>query len=88
VDTIRNFVPGQDVIKLTAGDFAGLGQGVLPATAFFTGSSAHDGDDRIVYDPALGDLYFDPDGSGPAAAVRFVHLQPGLDLSSGDFLIF
>ena len=35
-----------------------------------------------------GDLYFDKDGSGAAAQVKFATLQKGLDLSSSNFFTY
>ena len=62
-------------------------RGRAPGRGLLRGAAAHDGDDRIVYNSATGNLFFDPDGNGPAAAVRFAHLAAGLALSSGDFLV-
>ena len=78
---------GNDLIRLKQVAFPGLAEGGLPVGAFVAAAVAHDADDRIVYNPSTGNLFFDPDGSGPAGAIRFAHLAPGLALSSGDFLV-
>ena len=88
VVTITDFSPGNDVIMLSRGGFAGLGaKGTLGASAFSTGTSAGDDDDRIVYDPASGVLRHDPDGTGGTAATTFAILKPGLALSHSDFVV-
>ena len=51
--------------------FTGLGLGTLGAGAFRTGSAAQDADDRIVYNQATGQLFFDADGNGAGAQVLF-----------------
>ena len=61
--------------------------GTLTANAFFSGSAAHDADDRIIYDSSTGNLYYDPDGNGVAAQVLFAHLGTGLALTNADFSI-
>jgi serralysin len=43
---------------------------------------------RIVYNPTSGVLFYDSDGSGPAAPVRFARLPAGLALTSNDFLVW
>ena len=49
--------------------------------------AAHDADDRVVYNSATGALFYDADGTGAAAAVRFAILDPGLHLTRADFAI-
>ena len=88
VTTITDFSPGSDVIMLSRSGFAGLGaKGTLGASAFATGTSAVDDDDRIVYDPASGALRHDPDGAGGTSAITFAILKPGLALSHSDFVV-
>ncbi len=87
IDQILDFQVGVDKIGLDDGEFAGLTPGLLPAGAFRTGSSAQDADDRIVYDPATGALYFDADGNGAGAQVLFANLSNGLALTHADFVV-
>jgi Ca2+-binding RTX toxin-like protein len=57
---------------------------------FWTGASAHDADDRVVYDSTTGNLWYDADGSGSASAQLIATLlgAPTLvasDIAVGDF---
>ena len=50
--------------------------------------TAHDGDDRIVYDTRSGKLYYDKDGAGGHHAQLFAILDGSPDnISAKDFLI-
>jgi Ca2+-binding RTX toxin-like protein len=51
------------------------------------GPAAHDSDDRIIYDSPSGSLFYDSDGTGATAAIKFATLSPSLPLSSADFRI-
>jgi len=61
---------------------------ILKETSFVLGKAAIDADDRIVYDRSTGHLWFDKDGSGPAAAMEIARLKAGAALSYKDFLIY
>ena len=50
VDQVQDFVSGQDRLLVDRSAFAGMSTGQLAASAFFTGTAAHDADDRFVYD--------------------------------------
>lgn len=96
VDTLRDFARGTDKILLDDDLFTNLGivgtaGGVaLTASAFVNGTQAADAGDRIIYDAGTGSLYYDADGQGGAAAVRFAMLgattHPA-SLGAGDFLV-
>jgi Ca2+-binding RTX toxin-like protein len=86
VDQIYWFEAGTDKILLGNAVFGGT-PGALPASVFVTGPAALDADDRIIYDPATGKLWFDADGSGSGAAVQFATLDAGLPLHASDFQI-
>ena len=81
MDTILDFVSGEDKIYLSKAAFAKVGSsGNLKANAFYTDANAtagHDADDRIVYNSATGALYYDADGSGSVAAVQIAIIGVG-----------
>ena len=89
IDRIEGFNVADDHIKLEDAVFRAVGpaNSWLAADAFWTGPSAHDASDRIIYDRVSGALYYDADGTGSAAQVQFATLAPGLDLTSRDFWI-
>ena len=88
VDRIGDFLSGTDRIALDDAVFTGIGApGAFNANAFATGAAAGDADDRIIYNSATGELFFDADGSGSGAAVHFATLNPGLILTASDFAV-
>lgn len=87
VDRIMNFASAVDRIELNHAVFAGIDPGLLDAGQFLVGTQARDADDRILYDPATGALFYDTDGIGGAAAVQFATLAPGTALAASDFFI-
>ena len=59
-----------DTIQLDRTVFAAITTlGTLSAAAFFSGTAAHDASDRIIYNAATGNLFYDSDGTGENAAV-------------------
>jgi hypothetical protein len=88
LDTILGFNPDEDTIHLKKGVFSKLGKtGVLKKNAFYTGTKAHDGDDRIIYNKNTGALSYDKDGKGGAEAIQFAKLDAGLKITNADFLV-
>ena len=90
-DRIMDYVITDDRILLDDAAFAGVGAlGVLAATAFRLNSTglAGDASDRIIYNFATGALFFDHDGLGGAAGVRFATLIPGLVMVNTEFAVF
>ena len=83
VDQILDFKSADDTIRLGEpfGVFGPLGE-----ERFFEGTQAADDNDRIVYNKATGELFFDVDGSGAEAQVLFATLAAGTSLSHADFL--
>lgn len=80
-----------DFIRLDDQIFTGLGSGGLRAlapAAFHTGTQAGDADDRIIYNLATGDLFYDADGLGGAAQVNFAVLSTKPTVTASDFEIF
>jgi serralysin len=88
VDTITDFSVADDTIRLDDTVFAALSAGYLAASAFRIGGGAADATDRIIYNAANGALYYDADGAGGAAQIRFATLDAGLALTSSDFFVF
>jgi Ca2+-binding RTX toxin-like protein len=88
VDRITDFNPLQDSCRLDGAVFTAFAtSGPLGVGAFALGAVARDTTDRILYDQATGALRYDPDGTGPSAAVRFAMLSPGLAVTSADFVV-
>ncbi|MBB4000641.1 calcium-binding protein [Aureimonas pseudogalii] len=90
VDVIKDFSVVEDTIWLDHDVFSGFtGFGALSADAFLSvaGGKAQDAFDRIIYDNQTGDLFFDADGSGRGAAIKFAELDAGLRLTADDFLL-
>ena len=88
VDRIYDYRVVDDTIRLDDAVFRGLTVGALSSAAFQTGPTALQSDDRVIYDPLTGYLYFDPDGLGSAAQVHFATLSTGLSMTAADFIIF
>ena len=88
VDKIDDFKVGQDTLALSVNAFDKVGGlGVLNVAKFYTGAHAHDGSDRVIYNDETGALYYDADGKGGDAQVKFAKLHAGLHLSNADFLV-
>lgn len=88
VDTITDFNAANDKIQLDRSTFTAITQlGTLSAAAFHIGTAAHDSNDYIVYNSATGDLLYDRDGTGAAAAVKFAHLNGTPALTNASFTV-
>jgi Ca2+-binding RTX toxin-like protein len=88
-DLIADFASGVDKLALDDAIFgAGIGTpGSFNANAFFAGTAAHDGDDRIIYNSATGQLFYDADGNGGGAAILFATLQGNPAVTASDFTV-
>ena len=86
IDRILSFDVAADTIQLDVDIFTAVDVGALAVGAFVVGATAGDADDRIIYDPTTGALYYDADGDGAGSAVQFATLSPGLALTAADFL--
>ncbi|RWC94712.1 MAG: calcium-binding protein, partial [Mesorhizobium sp.] len=86
-DRIEDFNALDDVFWLDSSAFAGLSAGSLFAAVFVVGKHAIDDSDHIIYDRESGDLLFDVDGAGGAAAVKFAAVDPGTFLTVDDFFV-
>lgn len=93
-DRITDFSPADDMIELNGFQFAGLGglpSGPLDEDAFYVIGSGdpQDAEDRVLYDPSTGKLYFDPDGNaeGGAAPVEFAILTGAPGIAHTNFVV-
>ena len=86
-DIVADFNSADDTILLDDAVFTGLGLGALNASAFVTGTTALDADDRVLYDAGTGRLYFDADGNGAGAAIQFATLSGTPVITASDFMV-
>ena len=88
VDLVSGFERGGDRIALDDAVFTHVGAlGELAAGAFVTGTAAADAGDRIIYNAATGQLFYDADGNGAGAAVLFATVQGAPALAASDFVV-
>jgi Ca2+-binding RTX toxin-like protein len=89
VAQITDFIVGVDTIVLDNAVFTAFkADGAVAADRFFVvGTAVQDANDNIVYDRNAGNLFYDSDGAGGAAPIRFATVTPGLNLSAADFFI-
>ncbi len=90
IDVIDGYNASDDTIRLeNSGIFSALkSTGKLASGAFVTGTAALQSDDRIIYDAKSGALYYDADGSGSAAMIRFATITNlSGTITSADFII-
>jgi serralysin len=101
-DLIQDFTPGTDKLSFEDGAF-GTWRGVVwngtewavpewgaAEDWFYAASgatSSHDASDRLVYDTASGNLYYDFDGDGETGAIQVAQLVYAPALTADDILI-
>jgi Ca2+-binding RTX toxin-like protein len=88
VDKILDFNVADDGIYLDRAVFKAVASGALAASAFAPGTTAADAGDRILYDQASGNIWYDADGSGAGAAILFATVTAGTALTAADFIAF
>lgn len=86
VDTIQDLQSGIDKIGLDHAIFSGVTSGNI-ASVFVVGTAAQDSDDRIIYNQATGQLFYDADGNGAGNAVLFANLEGNPILTASDFIV-
>ena len=79
---------GQDLIMLDRAIFGAVNAGTLSGSAFVAGTAAIDADDRIIYDSATGEIFYDADGNGSSAAILFAKVTAGTALTAKSFVGF
>jgi Ca2+-binding RTX toxin-like protein len=85
-DRLKDFAAAEgDMIRLNHNIFSTLSVGLL-GSAFKVGA-ATSASHHILYNSATGDLNYDVDGSGAAAAVKIAMLNPGTTLSAFNFFV-
>jgi Ca2+-binding RTX toxin-like protein len=92
VDKVVDFNAVDDGFYLDHTVFTKLGRSSdqwvkIEADMFVNGTRAQDAEDRIIYDRDTGSLYYDRDGTGSAAQVKFATLMNKAKLSYHDFLV-
>jgi Ca2+-binding RTX toxin-like protein len=92
VDTLTDFSAAADTLYLSKSVFAALGTAgiYLPTADFRAGAgvtTAEDASDRILYNTTTGALYYDKDGTGAAAPVKFAVLANLADITENDFFV-
>ena len=88
-DVFNDFSSGWDNIRLDAAFFTALGaagQFTSGDARFWSSSSgtAHDADDRIIYNTSTRQLWYDADGNGSGAALLIGTLNSGATLIASD----
>lgn len=91
VDQITDFTSVDDILMLDDSIFAGVPTGFLAANAFLSGAgatSAATAAQRFIHDTTTGDVYYDADGAGGAAAVLFANVGAGTPMFHYDFFVY
>ncbi|KQT60781.1 hypothetical protein ASG52_16105 [Methylobacterium sp. Leaf456] len=87
VDRITDFST-VDAIRLSKSIFSALAPGEIKAGEFKDIAKGKvDADDHILYDSRDGSLFYDADGSGRAAAVKFAVLDNKAAITHDDFFV-
>jgi RTX calcium-binding nonapeptide repeat (4 copies) len=89
VDVIADYNVVADTIRIENAIFTGLAAGVLGVTAFVANATglAADASDRIIYNTATGQVYFDADGNLGGARIQFATLSTMPLVTQADFLV-
>jgi hypothetical protein len=91
--TVGNFRTGSDQIGVavtldsthtSVRNFDLIPSAQISPNQFGVGAAATTASERFVYNSTAGNLYFDPDGSGPAQARLIGHFAPGTPLAASD----
>jgi Ca2+-binding RTX toxin-like protein len=91
VDVIADFSSVDDLFFLDRRIFTAMTTGYLDASAFLSGAgatAATTAAQRIIYNSTTGDVYYDADGAGGAAAVKFATIGAGNPAFNTDFYVY
>ena len=91
-DAILFFEAGIDAIVLDGNAHAGMGPSgdFTAGDARFwssTSGTAHDADDRVIYNTGTGQLWYDADGNGSGSAQLIATLEVDVALAAGDISV-
>lgn len=86
-DGIRDFSPAEDVVQFSQATMSLGKSGKLASSAFVKGATAADPDDRVIYDPSSGALYYDTNGSAAGGLIKIADIGKGLNVTADNFLI-
>ncbi|CAN5529012.1 hypothetical protein BH10PSE7_BH10PSE7_02640 [soil metagenome] len=87
VDLISDFAVGEDRIRLTRTIFTTFTGADVTADDFVIGNQAQTPAQKLIYDAASGNLFYDSDGSGAEAQVLFARLAANLALTHESFIL-
>ncbi len=89
-DSVSDFISGLDTMQLDATVMAALGASGRFSSSdarFFAGAAAHDADDRVIYNSASGQLWYDADGNGAGSQQLLATLSAGVALTASDIVV-
>ena len=87
-DVLPDFATNWDRIELDATAFSAMGAAgrfTSGDARFFAGTAAHDADDRIIFNSATGQIWYDADGNGAGAAQLIATVGAGRPVVATDF---
>ena len=88
IDRILDFTAADDTIRLDRAIFEGIADSGRLRAAAFSADLQADATDRILYDQASGEIFYDADGRGGANAILFARVDAGTTLTAADFVAF
>jgi len=91
-DSVRDWASGLDKVALDDAAMSALGASgnfsAGDARFWFSGTgTAHDADDRVIYNTSTGSLYYDADGSGAGAAQLIATLAGNPAIAASDIVV-
>jgi Ca2+-binding RTX toxin-like protein len=87
VDRIFDFNDANDTFWLDDAIFSTIPTGALEVHRFQLGTAANELADRIIYNQAAGELFYDADGDLGGAPIQFARVNSGQSLSYNDFFV-